>query len=583
MNKRTVQELHFYKENDRRTIPLLVILFIAVFFISFAIGRYPVDPLTLVKVLLSRLFPVEKTWNTQVETVVFNIRLPRVLIGAFIGAGLSLSGLVYQGIFQNPMVSPDVLGSTSGAGFGSALALLWGLGYIPIFSMSFIFGLLAVFLVLLMSRFVRGQKVLTLVLGGIMISSLFNAALSFVKLVADTDDVLPQITYYLIGSLTSTRTVDLAACAIVVTVSSVVLFLIRWQLNVMTLSDEEAVSLGVDTKTIRLIAIVFATLMTAVCTASAGMIGWVGLVIPHLVRMTNGCDYRKTIPDPDRHPDKFHRKPLLSLPHHQGGQADMRLDISGLTFSYDGKRKILDDISLSFHEGEFVAILGRNGAGKTTFFKNLLGLLKCQEGRMSIDGAELGGLSVRERAKRLAYIPQSTSTVFSYSVLTSVLMGTTNNISTLSTPSEAQYRRARLAMEKFGIAALAGRTVDSLSGGERQLVLCARAIAQQADVLIFDEPTSNLDWGNQIRTLSTIRGLVGEGYLALVSTHNVEQALNYASRLVLLDGGRIVADGSPGELASSSILGEFYDLEVDISRINGHYVCIPKGEGNVVD
>lgn len=261
----------------------------------------------------------------------------------------------------------------------------------------------------------------------------------------------------------------------------------------------------------------------------------------------------------------------------------MRLDISRLTFSYDGKRKILDDISLSFHEGEFVAILGRNGAGKTTFFKNLLGLLKCQEGRMSIDGAELAGLSVRERAKRLAYIPQSTSTVFSYSVLTSVLMGTTNNISTLSTPSEAQYRRARLAMEKFGIAALAGRTVDSLSGGERQLVLCARAIAQQADVLIFDEPTSNLDWGNQIRTLSTIRGLVGEGYLALVSTHNVEQALNYASRLVLLDGGRIVADGSPGELASSSILGEFYDLEVDISRINGHYVCIPKGEGNVVD
>lgn len=296
VNKRTVQELHFYKEDDRRTIPLLVILFIAVFFISFAIGRYPVDPLTLVKVLLSRLFPVEKTWNTQVETVVFNIRLPRVLIGAFIGAGLSLSGLVYQGIFQNPMVSPDVLGSTSGAGFGSALALLWGLGYIPIFSMSFIFGLLAVFLVLLMSRFVRGQKVLTLVLGGIMISSLFNAALSFVKLVADTDDVLPQITYYLIGSLTSTRTVDLAASAIVVTVSSVVLFLIRWQLNVMTLSDEEAVSLGVDTKTIRLIAIVFATLMTAVCTASAGMIGWVGLVIPHLVRMTNGCDYRKTIP-----------------------------------------------------------------------------------------------------------------------------------------------------------------------------------------------------------------------------------------------------------------------------------------------
>lgn len=277
-------------------LPLYALLFVAVFFISFALGRYPIDPVTLVKVLLSRVFPFEQTWSAQAETVVFNIRLPRVLLGAFIGAGLSLSGLVYQGIFQNPMASPDILSSTSGAGFGSAIALLLGLGYGAIFTFSFVFGILAVAIVVFMSERIRGQATLTLVLCGIMISSLFNSALSFVKLVADTDDVLPQITYYLMGSLTSTRLIDLKVSAIVITVSAIVLYLVRWQLNVMTLGEEEAVSLGVETKRIRLVAIAAATMMSAVSTAAAGMIGWVGLVIPHLVRMTVGCDYRKTIP-----------------------------------------------------------------------------------------------------------------------------------------------------------------------------------------------------------------------------------------------------------------------------------------------
>lgn len=286
-----------FRVKDRPyVLPLLLLVFILTFFISFALGRYPVDPVTLVKILLSRILPLEETWSSQAETVVFNIRLPRVLIGAFIGAGLSLSGLVYQGIFQNPMVSPDVLGSTSGAAAGSALGILAGMGYFSISAMSFLGGITAVLIVLMIARRVPGQPVLGLVLSGIMISSLFNSLLSFIKLVADTDDVLPQITYYLIGSLSSTRNSDLAACALLITVPAMVLYLIRWNLNVMTLGEEEAVSLGVNTKAIRFTAVVCATLMTAVSTAAAGMIGWIGLVIPHLVRMSIGCDYRKTIP-----------------------------------------------------------------------------------------------------------------------------------------------------------------------------------------------------------------------------------------------------------------------------------------------
>lgn len=296
MRKEARERVGFKVDDGGRTIPLLAVAFVAIFFVSFALGRYPVDPITLVKVLLSRVVDIPVTWSRQVETVIFNIRLPRVLIGAFIGAGLSLSGLVYQGIFQNPMVSPDVLGSTSGAAVGSALGILLGMGYFSIGAMSFLGGLLAVAIVLLIARRVPSQPVLGLVLAGIMVSSLFNSTLSFIKLVADTDDVLPQITYYLIGSLTSTRDSDLVACAIIVSACSIILYLFRWPLNVMTLGEEEAVSLGVDTRLTRLVAIACATLMTAVSTAAAGMIGWIGLVIPHLVRMMTGCDYRKTIP-----------------------------------------------------------------------------------------------------------------------------------------------------------------------------------------------------------------------------------------------------------------------------------------------
>lgn len=276
--------------------PLMTLVFIIVFFLSFALGRYPISPLTLIKVLLSRIFPIEADWRAQVETVIFQIRMPRIILGIFIGAALSLSGLVFQGLFQNPMVSPDVLGTTSGAGFGAALAILLGAGYMETSIASFIMGLAAVLIVMLIARAVPSQPVLALVLGGIMVSSLFSSLVSFVKLVADTENTLPAITYFLMGSLSSVRLSDLPFAVSIITIAAIPIFLLRWQLNVMTQGEEEAVSLGVNTKAVRTIAIISATLMTAVTVAVAGMIGWVGLVIPHLVRMCIGCDYRKTVP-----------------------------------------------------------------------------------------------------------------------------------------------------------------------------------------------------------------------------------------------------------------------------------------------
>ena len=244
------------RKNSRVFFLSMSLLFVAIFFISFALGRYPIPPQTVLKVLLSKIFPIAETWSKSVETVIFQIRIPRIIAAIFIGSALSLSGLTFQGLFQNPMVS----------------------------------------LVLAIASRVPSMPVLGMVLSGIMVSSLFTSLVSFIKLIADTQNTLPAITYFLMGSLSSIRSSDTVFLVIIITLSTIPIILRRWHLNVMTQGEEEAKSLGVNTRVIRLIAISSATLMTSVTVAVAGMIGWVGLVIPHLTRMCLGCDYRKTIP-----------------------------------------------------------------------------------------------------------------------------------------------------------------------------------------------------------------------------------------------------------------------------------------------
>lgn len=274
----------------KHNIAIFVFIFIFALIISFAIGRYSISPISLLKALFGF------TITAQEKTIIFNLRLPRIIIATFLGAGLSLSGLVYQGIFQNPMVSPDLLGSTSGAGFGAALAILLGLSYLEITLVSFLFGILAVSFVLLISSRVRGNPTLTLVLSGMMVSSVFSALISFIKLIADPEEALPQITYFLMGSLSSVRKQDILPIVILIVIAIVPIVILRWSLNIMTQGEEEAKALGVNTRAVRLASIISATIVTATATSLCGMISYVGLVIPHLVRMITGCDYRKTVP-----------------------------------------------------------------------------------------------------------------------------------------------------------------------------------------------------------------------------------------------------------------------------------------------
>lgn len=279
-----------------RRFAVLGAVFVAALFGSVLLGRFSVTPKELFRLLLSRLTETEPGWRDGAENVVFQIRLPRVAAAALIGAALAAAGVSYQGMFRNPMVSPDLLGASTGAGFGAALGLLFGLGYGAITGLSFGFGLLAVLLAYLISRVSKIQTTLAMVLAGVMISSLFTSGTSFIKLVADPTDQLPAITYWLMGSLTSIKARDVQFAVLPILVGLIPLWLLRWRVNLLTVSEAEARSMGVDTTRLRVVVVLCATLMTAGSVAISGMIGWVGLVIPHFGRMIFGQDYRRLLP-----------------------------------------------------------------------------------------------------------------------------------------------------------------------------------------------------------------------------------------------------------------------------------------------
>lgn len=279
-----------------RRFAVLGAVFLAVLLGSLLVGRYALSPGQLVHMLWTRITGGAVDWPISDDKVVFAVRLPRVAAAALVGAALAVSGAAYQGMFRNPMVSPDILGASTGAGFGAAVAILLGAGYFGISAAAFCCGLLAVAAAWLVSRLSKANQAVALILAGMMISSLFSAGTSFVKLVADTQQQLPAITYWLMGSLSSIKDKDVVFLAIPVALGMIPLFFLRWRMNLLTVGEEEAQSMGVNTRRLRGAVIVCATLLTSASVAVSGMIGWVGLVIPHFCRMLFGYDYRRLIP-----------------------------------------------------------------------------------------------------------------------------------------------------------------------------------------------------------------------------------------------------------------------------------------------
>lgn len=246
--------------------------------------------------LVDRIVPLDQFWTDKQEILFFNTRLPRIALALLVGCCLSAAGAAFQGTFQNPLVSPDILGASQGAALGAAIAILLGLSSVGISLAAFAFAIATVFLVMLISSRAKGNHMLVVVLAGIMVSSLFSACVSYTKLIADPANKLPEITYWLMGSLTGAKTADLKLVALPMAAGLAALFLLRWRINILTMGDDEASTMGVNARRLRIVVMFAATLVTASSVAVSGMIGWVGLVIPHLCRMLVGCDYRKLLP-----------------------------------------------------------------------------------------------------------------------------------------------------------------------------------------------------------------------------------------------------------------------------------------------
>lgn len=283
---------------DQRKLVILgsLLLFLVVFSLSFFLGKFSISASDFFRAVSNKVIPLEQTWSSQVETILFQIRFPRIIMAVVIGGGISIAGATYQALFQNPMISQDILGASQGAAFGAAIALFFSLTYEQVISLSFIFGLLAVGAVLLVNKFLRTDSVLNMVLIGMMIGSLFSSAVSFLKLVGDPTNTLPAITYWLMGSLASIKMQNVTFAVPLILLGALPIILLRWRLNIISLGEEEALSLGVNSRVLRVVLILSATLITASAVSVSGLIGWVGLVVPHFARILVGNDYRYSIP-----------------------------------------------------------------------------------------------------------------------------------------------------------------------------------------------------------------------------------------------------------------------------------------------
>ncbi len=275
---------------------VFVLVLIATALFSLCVGKYPVTPLESVQIILSNIFGYTGNWEPMTESVVMELRLTRTIAAVLVGASLAMSGATYQGIFRNPLVSPDLLGVSSGACIGAAIAILMTLPSVYIQFFAFCGGLAAVIITLLIPRMIRSDSNLMLVLSGIIVGGLMSSIMGFIKYTADPDTQLAAITYWQMGSLSYIKMTSVLSVMPTIFVSAMVLLAISWWIDIVSLGEKEAKTLGANVKVIVYVAIACSTLLTASSVCIAGTIGWVGLVIPHFGRLIVGPDNTELLP-----------------------------------------------------------------------------------------------------------------------------------------------------------------------------------------------------------------------------------------------------------------------------------------------
>lgn len=511
-------------ENRRRTaLKLLgiaaVIAAAAVF--SLCAGRYG---LSIADILDALLHP---NAGTAASNVVWHVRLPRILLALLAGGGLALSGAAFQALFANPLAAPDTLGVATGASFGAVLAILFGLPAAGIQMGAVLSGTAAILLVMLVSRTRPGESgsILMIVLSGMVVGALFTAFVGIVKFAADPQDALPSITFWIMGSLTGAGLPQILASLPLLVIGSAVLLLLRWRLNILALPADEAASFGVNTQALRWTVILAATVVTASVVSICGLIGWVGLLVPHAARMLFGSANERVLPaclllgglflllidtaarsyqkrrsqSPSSRRSSVRRYSscCFAVPADgsvKGGRP-MQIEVRNGAFHYPNGKSVLQSVNFSFDGRGVFAVLGPNGAGKTTLLKCLLGLLPWSSGASFFNGRDRREWSTREFWRRTAYVPQARASAFAPLTLRElVVLGRSARIGAFSQPSRTDWTACDHAMELVGIRVLAERLTTEVSGGQLQLAYIARALAAEPELLVLDEPESSLDF-----------------------------------------------------------------------------------------
>ena len=371
------------------------------------------------------------------------------------------------------------------------------------------------------------------------------------------------------------------------------------RLDVLALGDDEAAALGIDPVRVRRWVILAATLGTAAAVAVSGLIGFVGIIVPHALRLLTGPSYRRILPlsaicgagflcladlvartragagrDPDRRRHRHRRRPVV--PADPAHEAAMRPAVYGAGITVDlGRHRILDGVDLTVGNGDWVTVIGPNGAGKSTLLRAIAGLVPAG-GRIELFGTDLATMSRRERARRVAVVPQRAHLPEGMTVEHYVLLGRTPHLAPLGAERDEDLAIAADAIATLELDALAHRRLDTLSGGERQRAVLARAIAQEPSLLLLDEPTTALDIGHQQDVLELVDGLRRDrGLTVLATMHDLTLAAQFGEHLVLVADGRVVASGAPIQVLTGPDVARHYRATVDVIRHRDALVVVP--------
>ena len=630
----------------RRTAIVLAALgatLVACALLALTVGSEHVGAWQIFAAMLAKLTGAASGLSPEQDVIVFSLRLPRIGLAIGVGASLAMAGAAFQALLRNPLADPYVLGVSGGAAVGSILAIMLAAGLAfaqPLFS--FAGAMLATLVVYQLGK--RDDDPARMALAGVVLSTFLSSMIALMTSVA-TNVKLRQITMWLLGDLSSGSYEGLIFVLAAVAVCLIALMTQSRALNLMMIGERDAFALGVETGRVRLTVHLAASLVTGAAVAAGGAIGYVGLVVPHLVRLAVGADNRLVIPAsalagsllvlladtaartaiaPRELPTGAitalvgapvfiylllrSRKQVFSptKPREEdtkAGQRERETEGVGSDLSFslslpfplreascdfvDEKntlllrdvhfgyhhRMVLSGVSLEIRSGEILALLGANGTGKSTLIGVAHGALHPSAGEVLFDDKPVREFSRRELANRIAVVAQAAEVRFPLTALEYVLTGRFARASAIGFDSADDLAAAMVALTETDAAQFAHRYFNELSSGERQRVVLARALAQQSRLLLLDEPTANADIAHQVSLLSLVRDLTRKRSLgALVVTHEINLAADFADRVALLKDGKLLACGAPAEVMTGELLGELFgtSLVVDAHPVSGN-------------